>query len=321
MVVLVHSPHPHDFIQESYVYGLISYLSSPCIDLFLMISGALLLPMKYSIKTFLTRRLTRIVFPLIFWSVVYIILAYLTGNLTTADVFVEFIEIPFNSVKFFFTSWYLYVIIGLYLFIPIFNSFISNNGEKHAKYFLYIWGITLCYPYILAIVGSIDDRTLLLFSGYFGYMVLGYYLHNYPLKVTSSIDWIKITACVIVISIILPAVMYFSDIQRYDVYSNIIYNYLSISTVAMCVFIYIIAQKISYTLCFQKIISHIADKTFGIFLVNYAFIHYLFRPYFVENPMSNVMSEIGITFIGSLLLSYLVVLILERLPFKRYLIG
>ncbi|MDE7146264.1 MAG: acyltransferase family protein, partial [Duncaniella sp.] len=56
MVVLMHSPMPAT--QENSLFLLaLSYMTAPCIGLFLMVSGALLLPVREDARVFLRRRL------------------------------------------------------------------------------------------------------------------------------------------------------------------------------------------------------------------------------------------------------------------------
>lgn len=146
MVVLVHSPVPHEGLSESMSYGVISYLCSPCIGLFLMVTGALLLPLNLDIKPFISRRFTRILWPLITWSLIYILIDAFTCDRTLSEVMSNIFNIPFGPTAKFVQSWYLYTLLGIYLFIPVFNAWIKNNDKRHSIYFILIWCITLTPP-------------------------------------------------------------------------------------------------------------------------------------------------------------------------------
>ena len=73
MIVLMHSPMPGLGTSGAVLSG-ISYLTAPGIGLFFMVSGALLLKVKvgesFETKSFLRRRFTKILVPLVFWSIV-----------------------------------------------------------------------------------------------------------------------------------------------------------------------------------------------------------------------------------------------------------
>ena len=63
---------------DAYFSRIIFLLTRSCVPLFLMISGALLLPYNrnYSLKDFYIKRLSKILYPLVFWG--GYILYYLT---------------------------------------------------------------------------------------------------------------------------------------------------------------------------------------------------------------------------------------------------
>ena len=53
----------------------------PAIPLFVMVTGALLLPVRENLSTFYGKRLTRIVVPFLIWSVLYNLFPWITGLL------------------------------------------------------------------------------------------------------------------------------------------------------------------------------------------------------------------------------------------------
>lgn len=322
MVILVHSPHPHEGMPEALSYGLISYLCSPCIGLFMMISGALLLPVKSSVRQFISRRLPRIIFPLIAWSVIHIAVLTLIGQCDVDEIFTQLKQIPFGPVVGFVQSWYLYLLVGIYLFLPVISAWLKENSQKRALYFISLWTIVMSSPYIIAIFGKFNTQTLAPFAGYLGYMVLGYLIHNYPPNLDKTSRKIAFAAITVLLSGILPALTYFAEIPNYNIYNQIIYNYLSISTAVMCAAIYAFVQrhhKVSGFL--SKAIRSFSELSFGIFLVNYLIISKIFRPYFIGNPLPSVEVEIAVTFIGSAALSYLIVWLISKLPYRKYIIG
>ena len=322
MVILVHSPHPHEGMTSAISYGIISYLCSPCIGLFLMVSGALLFPMRGSTKEFFSKRLTRIIFPLISWSIIYIIIALLLGKISILDGLKDFVNIPFGCVGGFDHGWYLYLIIGIYLFLPIFNSWLSIHEKRRCEYYLIFWAITMCYPYLTALVGNFQTYTLLEFSGYFGYIVLGYYLYKYPIPLTSFKQWSTLITISIILCGVLPAVVYIADIPNYDTYSLIIYNYQGIHTVMMSVFIFVIIQNFNASNKYiQSFFRNFSNLSFGIYLFNFVILREVFKPYFIQNPLNIVELEILITFVLSTIISYIIIWFINNLPFKKYIIG
>ena len=135
------------------------------VPIFLMISGALLLNRSYpSLSGFLKRRFARIVYPFIFWII--IILGQLYCHSYNAK-FIWGVFIGEPSI-----TWYFWTLIGIYLFIPVINSFVKEYGLKGVEYFLAIWFFTM----ILKTFNSYPlwaNFDLNLFAGYIGYPLLG----------------------------------------------------------------------------------------------------------------------------------------------------
>ena len=179
MVVLMHSPHPN--AGASGVLLLPLYFGTAAgLCLFFIVSGALLLPAKNSTKEFLLRRIGKIIGPILFWTVFYIVLKLIKGEMIAADLPRSLISIPFSAQG---TGvfWFMYTLVGLYLLAPILTPFLQNASRGELRFYLILWIITMCYPYIAEWVNVNWGYTGILyyFSGFVGYFLLGYYLNYY----------------------------------------------------------------------------------------------------------------------------------------------
>ena len=133
-----------------------------------MISGALLLNREYpSLKNFLKRRFARIIYPFLFWTI--LILGQLYYHRYNAK-FIWGVFIGEPSIL-----WYFWILIGIYLFIPVLNTFIKEYKIKGAEYFLAIWFFTMILKTFNA-YPLWTNFNLDMFAGFIGYPVLGYYL-------------------------------------------------------------------------------------------------------------------------------------------------
>jgi surface polysaccharide O-acyltransferase-like enzyme len=67
------------------------------------------------------------------------------------------------------------VLIGLYFISPVFSKWVIASTKKEISYYFVIWlaVIAINLPYLNVLNSKID---LLHFTGYMGYVVLGYYL-------------------------------------------------------------------------------------------------------------------------------------------------
>lgn len=144
------------------------------VPLFLMLSGVLLLNNKLPIKEFIKRRYPRVIIPFLFWMTLLIMFFILLNpHILDGNVAVYVIKRYLSG------RWYVWMILGVYLLIPIMASFIKTSKLEGVKYFLIIWLITTAMITLSKIFGfSLHYLDLTLFSGPTGYLMLGYYLHN-----------------------------------------------------------------------------------------------------------------------------------------------
>ncbi|MHC1732031.1 MAG: acyltransferase [Bacteroidales bacterium] len=106
----------------------------PC---FYMLSGAYLLRREHSIRETLTKRVPKILIPLLFWSVIYI--------------FVDHKPIPESLFKMFFQNqashlWFMYSLLSIYILLPLLSR-IYKGLDKQQK--IYILLIFLVFPGLL----------------------------------------------------------------------------------------------------------------------------------------------------------------------------
>lgn len=175
MVICVHCSDPFNVSPEARsnpdynfwgsLYG--SALRS-CVPLFVMITGVLLLPVKQSMKDFYKKRLLRIASPFVIWSVLYNLFPWFTGVLglsnslipkvfayapsdasqTFGNAISNIVLIPIKFSTYTVPMWYLYMLIGLYLYMPIFSSWIKGANVREKRFFLLLWAVTLFLPYV-----------------------------------------------------------------------------------------------------------------------------------------------------------------------------
>ena len=99
--------------------------------------------------------------------------------------------IPFNFSHKENHMWYIYLLIGLYLYMPFFSAWVERASNKTKQIFLFIWIVSLFIPYIREYVANmLFDRSgyvfgtdtwnefsmFYYFAGFNGYLLLGHYL-------------------------------------------------------------------------------------------------------------------------------------------------
>lgn len=321
MVIVMHSPIPDPSQDSSLILACISYFTAPCIGLFFMVSGALLLPTRESTMSFISRRLGKIIYPTLFWTVFYIICNVVTGKLEGGEIIKSLLSIPFaaqgNSVL-----WFMYTMLGLYLLAPILSAWLDKNDEKTVMLYLGLWCITLFYPFLHLVlhIPSGEENVLFYFSGYAGYFLLGYYLNNYIKRITFSRKYIFLWIVGLGI-IFIPPILCKINHWAVNIYS--LFWYLSIGVALMCIGWFLLIHKISL---FQNknritvIFADISKTSFGIYLIHIFIMRSVLwnldviksLPYTVQIPIC-AMLTFG--------LSYLISKCISHFSFSKYIIG
>ena len=178
----------------------------PCIPLFVMLTGALLLPVRTGAGVFYRKRIPRVLFPFLIWSALYYLMPWLTGlagmdksvvyrlfawaetdDQTLGRALSLIVRIPYHFSFLACHVWYIYVLIGLYLYLPVFSAWVEKATRRQKEWFLGIWGVSLLLPYVTEFVeryafGTCEWNSFGLFyyfAGFNGYLLLGHYLHTY----------------------------------------------------------------------------------------------------------------------------------------------
>jgi len=277
-----------------------------CIGLFLMITGALLVSKNIDLKKFLKTRFSRILFPFLFWSLVYLFLEYCDSSRPLITIIQQ--SFYFGAYYHF---WYIYVLIGIYLFIPILSVFLVHADKKNIQYFLIIWSIWLINNMHI-FKDFLPNIDLVYFSGYLGYVVLGYYLHNIYKKPNATKYWVALLLGY-AITVLGTSVA----TQNYNHLETIFYQYLDANIVIMAAATFLIFKYfINQT---TRFITFLSRRSYGVFFIHPLFLYFL-------NAYNLIFSELWILdiIVKTVLVSILSwgsIYFLNKLPKGKMFIG
>lgn len=151
------------------------------VPVFVMLSGALLLSKQYAFnaRRLYTHNILRLAAVYIFWSGAYGLMdCYLIGfgQLGWKDIVKQMLYGRFHL-------WFLPMITGIYVLLPVLRVWVHNAGKKNLQYFLVLFFVLqICGQTVRAFWMSDDLEYVLniteveLVCGYVGYFVLGYYM-------------------------------------------------------------------------------------------------------------------------------------------------
>ena len=308
-VVCCHCTDPFNFypgtapnIGEIKLWGAIyGSVLRPCVPLFVMITGALLLPVRSDASTFYKKRIPRVFYPFLIWSVLYNLFPWITGLLglnpqiildffpyageevmqQSFSVSLEYIlMIPFNFSILAVHMWYIYLLIGLYLYLPVFSAWVEKASERAKLMFLLAWGVTLLLPYYYQFVSNylwgtcswISFGMLYAFAGFNGYLLLGHYLKNleWSLKKTLAIG---IPMFAVGYAVTFLGFRHITALPEYtDEMLELFFTYCSLNVVMMTIPVFMLAKKVKVNSeRMKKALANLTVCGFGIYMIHYFF--------------------------------------------------
>lgn len=273
----------------------------PAIPLFMMVTGILLLPTKMDMGSFYKKRLSRVLIPFLVWSVLYNLFPWFTGLLNCdpetihmffkwadtsqafGDALRNILMIPFNFSAFAVQMWYVYLLIGIYLYIPVFSAWVEKSDKRSQRIFLAIWAVSLFVPYLRNyltenLFGECSWNEFGLFyyfAGFSGYMLLGYHLVKYPLQM-SKVSKYALAAIAFAIGYAVTLIGFKNATAvegQSEAMVELFFTYCSPNVALMTFAIFLIGKDLRFeNKRVNRFISQFSICTFGIWMCHYFFV-------------------------------------------------
>ena len=122
--------------------SIIDSIMRAAVPLFVMTSSYLLLPLKDDNTTFFKRRFIRVLVPFAVWSCIYAFWPVLMGDLPASELPMRLLHPIWNFNDDSGHLWYIYMLIGLYLFMPVLSPWLKQTGKKAELAFLAVWFVS-----------------------------------------------------------------------------------------------------------------------------------------------------------------------------------
>ena len=171
MVVIVHCA-AQEFAVLTPSWWIIDIIASavrPCVPLFFMISGYLLLDKDIGSADFISKRIGRVLYPALFWSVFYaFFIAAYNKRLPSPDEIFNALITPSM-----YHLWYLFFAVGIYMTIPLLTPWFRSSSKMDR--WLYFIIFSSCMSASLTKVGSqiINEYYGMMFVSYFYFFIIG----------------------------------------------------------------------------------------------------------------------------------------------------
>ena len=273
----------------------------PAIPLFMMVTGILLLPTQMDMSSFYKKRVSRVLVPFLVWSVLYNLFPWFTGLLNcdpeTIHIFFKWADtsqafgdalrnilmIPFNFSAFAVQMWYVYLLIGIYLYIPVFSAWVEKSDKRSQRIFLAIWAVSLFVPYLRNyltenLFGECSWNEFGLFyyfAGFSGYMLLGYHLVKYPLQM-SKVSKYALAAITFAIGYAVTLIGFKNATAvegQSEAMVELFFTFCSPNVALMTFAIFLIGKDLRFeNKRVNRFISQFSICTFGIWMCHYFFV-------------------------------------------------
>lgn len=147
MVMIVHSTEPFYLggdgaliltKADAFWAALFDCIVRCCVPLFVVASSYLQFPLHYETKEFFLRRAVRVLVPFVLWSLFY---AFWWGEPVSnlKDLLLNFNYAAGHL-------WFVYMLIGLYVIMPLLSPWAEKVGKKELQVYLGLWLFTTMIP-------------------------------------------------------------------------------------------------------------------------------------------------------------------------------
>ncbi|OHT00617.1 transmembrane acyltransferase [Tritrichomonas foetus] len=291
-----------------------------------MISGYLLLPVKLDLPVFLKTRFTRVLFPFIFWCIAYSFYFLARGKISVTDAFLNIPKILVNYGTEVGHLWYIYMLIGIYLFAPIISPWIEKAKFSHFIYYIVFWAITGCIKYIHLVFPNVwgecswnNTPMLHYFTGHMGYALLGAFIKLHLNKY--DLYWLGIILIIFGYAMTTCIYEYMYYIQTESAVDlEMSWDFHLINVMMETAGIFLVLRKIQ---CNNKYIvtlfQDIALKSYGMYLCHIMLLDG-FQTAFDPN-LNHPTIFIPLIALATFISTYIIVKAISYIPFSKYIIG
>lgn len=313
---------------DSFWVNIYNSLCRTAVPLFVMITGYFMLPVKDELSVFLKKRFTRVIIPFVIWCMLYAFYFYFRGQSDLETTFINILKIPVNFGVEVGHLWYVYMLIGLYLFFPIISPWLNVAPKKGIEFYLVIWSVSLCLPYIHKVFPAVlgecfwnQTPLLYYFSGFLGYAILAFYIKKFWAE---KKNWhLPVGGLLILVGYIIT-VWVFADLANssqmvWEVELSWGFETINVAMMSLGLFLVIKNIQSSSNRTLNNLITSISNMSYGMYLIHIMILNVFYS--LLNGMIDSVAIKLPLIALCCFVCSYLVIKLLSYLPKSKYLIG
>jgi len=294
------------------------------VPLFVMLSGALLLhPSKTeSLSIFFKKRWARIGLPFLFWGAAYFAWNVFANQeaLTSGLIIQSVLSGPY------FHFWYLYMLVGLYLFTPILRIVVAHIDRKTFKYLIIVWVLGPLIELSLSLMGYKLDSNLFMIPWWVGYYMLGIYLLNVQARRSIMLSLLLLGLTLTAVGTYVIAATVGGTLTYF------FQEYFSPTMILASVMLFLLLNTVQVSSKptetrhpkISWLLRKISENTLPIYLLHVMIIESLQRGYFGFTISSNTLNsiiEVPLITVVTLFICLGVIIPLKKIPVLKKVIG
>ena len=293
--------------------NLLNALSRASVPLFFMISGQLLLSEQVlPLVSFYKKRIVKIALPFFVWSLFYYLYGMNEGHFP-----VHFKKglVTFFEAKVTTHLWFFYILIALYVIVPLIKPLVQQASKQQFHYFFFLWLMQaiffkfLDYRYHFNLYYAMP-----VVDGYIGYFILGYYLNKFPMRLKAYWLYLMFGLGYIYTA----SVTIYLTIETGGRASLFWYEYLTINVLMMAISLFLLAKQSLNNTPLPAVLSVFNRVSLGVYLIHPFLMKYVFQDTFrtvykVTTGAWPIIINYSLTFVSSFIIVYL----LSKVPFIK----
>lgn len=293
-------------------------LTRVCVPLFFMVSGALLLGRIEDLGIFFKKRVEKVLLPLIAWSLIYLFWRVFYESSATLS-FYSFYSMVLSPI--YYHLWFLYAIIGLYLFVPILRVLVHCAPEAYLKYYVVLWFVAAAVVPMLewatGLKNHIDLRSA---AGLSGYLIVGFLVAR-----------TRVSRAVLVGALILFAAStfitsfatYLLTVKNDGVFVGYFYGYLTPNVIIASVSVALVVKYIVERFDFLHgatvigVVKSLSFTSFGVYLIHAMYLYLLAEGDLgvkISGLMGDSVLSIPLTAVAVFAMSHVSILLMRKVP-------
>ena len=298
----------------------------PAVPLFLIASAYLLVPLRTDTQTFFKKRFLRVCIPFIVWLLLYAFLPALWGEFSFAEAKQNLAQVFINFIPRESHLWFIYMLLGIYLIMPVLSPWLERVSRKEEKWFLVIWLFTTLFWHAHERFGNIFGEcwwnpypVFYYVSGYVGYVVMAHYIRKY-------LDWslrktLYIAGPCFLIGYLFCIYSFYTRSFNVETVRELELSWqtTSIAPVIMSFSAFMLIKKINITHAgINKVIRNISDMSYGMYLMHMMMLPFIFKLcYSLFFPPVAILATALLTYLAS----FIITRIISCFKFGKYIVG